>query len=91
MIMTAMSVREREGDRDEKLWMARGGFGHWQSGLCAQTGRDPGKGANGDAVIPMPRIRVKFEYGNSSELKQNCQKVVLIGNFKRPVLDKRND
>ena len=80
MIMTAMLVREREGDRDEKLWMARGGFGHWKSGLCAQTGRDPGKGANGDAVIPMPRIRVEFEYGNSSEPKQNCQKVVLIGN-----------
>ena len=65
MIMTAMLVREREGDRDEKLWMARGGFGHWKSGLCAQTGRDPGKGANGDAVIPMPRIRVEFEYGNN--------------------------
>ena len=60
MIMTAMLAREGEGDRDEKLWMARGGFGHWKSGLCAQTGRDPGKGANGDAVIPMPRIRVKF-------------------------------
>ena len=78
MIMTAMLVREREGDRDEKLWMARGGFGHWKSGLCAQTGRDPGKGANGDAVIPMPRIRVGCEYGNN-KLTQDCQEMIPIG------------